>query len=217
LISACQTSPQQNQDGAENDISYLAKTDIDTVTDTHYRSAQAHLMTLAVKLYRRNPRYCQAAAGLDSCVKKISAHRTSDTLAQRCPNGLECMKQALEQDFSGDRIELLVAGMQRMIDASYNFKSSFYITDQLDGQKLYNSARNIEIVVWRMKHHIDKHGKVLILSNGTGRGVENLSFERLFGKLISLQDTMATIVNEQQHRLVKNIIQRLATAVFLPI
>lgn len=217
LISACQTSSRKDQAAVNEDITYLAKTDIDTVADTHYRRAQVHLKTLALKLYKRNPRFCQSATGLDDCVNQIFAQAPSGELTSSCPNGLVCMETALKPDYAGDRVKLLMAGMKRMIDASYNFKTSFYVIDQLDAQKLYNSARNIEIVVWRMKHHVDGRGNVYILSNATNGNVENLSFERLFGKLISLQDTMASIVDEQQHRLVKNIIQRLATAVFLPI
>jgi hypothetical protein len=46
--------------------------------------------------------------------------------------------------------------------------------------------------------------------------IKNLSFERLFGKLISLQDTMALIVSERKDRVIKNVIQFVGMA-FLPV
>ena len=89
--------------------------------------------------------------------------------------------------------------------------------DDLEPQKLYNSARNNEITVWRLSQYRQANGELILISNELDGKVKNLSFERLFGELISLQDTLAVIIAEKSRRTIKNVIQRLASAVFLPI
>jgi hypothetical protein len=46
---------------------------------------------------------------------------------------------------------------------------------------------------------------------------QNLSFEREFGKMIAYQDVIAGIASQRSNRIVRRIVQNLATAVFLPI
>jgi hypothetical protein len=53
------------------------------------------------------------------------------------------------------------------------------------------------------------------LSSGEGDEL-NLSFERLFGKMINAQDMMAQIMADRSNRTIKNVIQTLVTA-FIPI
>ena len=52
-----------------------------------------------------------------------------------------------------------------MVFISYNGKTELYLTDVLDPQKLYNSARNIEIAAWKLAHAHDARGEPLLLSN----------------------------------------------------
>ena len=88
--------------------------------------------------------------------------------------------------------------------------------DFLDGQSIYNSARNIEIFVWRLKTRYKSDGKLFLITNTCNGPVENLSFERIFGKLISLQDTMALIVSTRKGRMIKEVLH-MAGMAFLPI
>ncbi len=46
---------------------------------------------------------------------------------------------------------------------------------------------------------------------------KNLSFERLFGKLIAIQDDTAQLNANATNRAIKNVIQGVAKFVFLPI
>ena len=117
----------------------------------------------------------------------------------------------------GDRVATFVVGLRSMIHNAYSNKTEFFFFDELDPQKLYNSARNIEIAVWRLSNVRDKRGQLLLVTNSMNTGIANLSFERLFGKLVATQDTIALIISESSRRRIKNVIQRLATAVFLPI
>lgn len=56
-----------------------------------------------------------------------------------------------------------------------------------------------------------------LCSNSLPGEVANLSYERIFGKLIALQDTMAIVIASKTSRIVVKIIQRMARAVFLPV
>jgi hypothetical protein len=85
----------------------------------------------------------------------------------------------------------------------------------LEAQKLYDSARNIELASWLIRKKYKSNGKLFLLSS-VGTPEINLSFERLFGKMINAQDMMAQIIADRSHRQIKNIIQSVATA-FIPI
>jgi hypothetical protein len=104
-----------------------------------------------------------------------------------------------------------------MVFLAYNEKTEFYLTDQFDPQKLYNSARNIEIAAWKLANARDARGEPLLLSNEIAGDARNLSFEREFGKMIAYQDVMAQIAAQRTNRIIRRAVQTLATAVFLPI
>ena len=57
----------------------------------------------------------------------------------------------------------------------------------------------------------------MLLSNDMTGDVANLSFEREFGKMIAYQDIMAQITAQRTNRIIRRVVQTLATAVFLPI
>jgi hypothetical protein len=45
----------------------------------------------------------------------------------------------------------------------------------------------------------------------------NLTFSRIFGKLIGMNDLFAEVVADTTNRTIKNVIQGFASAVFFPI
>ena len=217
-LSGCTSTGHKDENqSAGQEISYLAKTDIDIVTDIHIRRADKLLKNLATKLYRRNPKHCEGGtAGIESCVVQLfMANQAFPALNGK--RQTQSIQLAFDEEYSGDRVMALIVGLKSMISASYGDKKEFFITDELDPQKLYNSARNIEITVWRLSQHRRANGELFLLSNASSSKVKNLSFERLFGKLISLQDTLAEVIAGKTQRTIKNVIQRLATAIFLPI
>lgn len=103
-----------------------------------------------------------------------------------------------------------------MLHRAYSSKCELYLLDYLNAQDLYNSARNIEILVWRLNSRHKEDGSVFLLTNEIDGDTVNLSYERIFGKLISLQDTMAKIVATRNGRIIKEVIQTVGMA-FLPI
>ena len=57
------------------------------------------------------------------------------------------MRLAFEESYEGDRVLALIEGLRGMVLDAYNGQQEFYLLDELDPQKLYNAARNIEIAV----------------------------------------------------------------------
>jgi hypothetical protein len=104
-----------------------------------------------------------------------------------------------------------------MIQRAFNDKVEFFLLDDLDPQRLYNAARNVEIAVWKLSNAQTPGGELYLLSNELSGPVRNLSFEREFGKVIASLDVLSKIAADKENRTVVKAIQSLATAVFLPI
>lgn len=204
------------------DARQLAKTDIDRVAEAHHREVFASLRLLAEKLYRRNPR--EWRKGGQASAEAAVARLFDPQLAWRLPelegkHGTEAVLMAFREDFRGDRVAALIGGLGGMLHAAFNEKSEFFVMDDLDPQKLYNSARNVEIAVWKLSTGRDGTGALLLVSNEAGANGEpqNLSFEREFGKMIGGLDTLAKIIADKTNRTVVKVIQSMATAIFLPV
>ena len=109
-------------------------------------------------------------------------------------------------------------GLLVMHMAAYNHRTEFYLLSGVDAQKLYNSARNLEAVAWKLSHARHTNGEPFLLSNAIdAQGVVNLSFEREFGKLIGIQDTLARIIEDKNNRAIRFGVVNAATMIFLPI
>jgi hypothetical protein len=198
----------------------LAKSDIDAVAEVHFRESIASAKLLTEKLYRRNPRELKKSnlatpeAGVARAFDPGRAWRFTELSNQR---GIEALAIAFRADFTGDRVFAFGVGIGSMIAQAYNDKSTFYVTDSLDAQRLYNAARNLEIAAWKLGNAKGPNGELLLLSNEMGAQPANLSFEREFGKMIAYQDTLALVMAQRTNRTIRRVSQSLATAVFLPL
>lgn len=198
---------------------HLAKADLDWVIEVHHRELFAGLRRVCEKLYRRNPLEWRKA-GLPSAEWALA--RIWDAphdwhfaqLGGRTES--EALKLAFEPDFGGDRVLALTVGLASMIQSAFGNKTEFFAADELDPQKLYNSARNVEIVLWRLANRRDARGALLLVSNDMGP-VPNLSFEREFGKILGSLDTLAVVLARKQDRVLARVVQSVATAIFLPV
>lgn len=210
----------------------LAKTDIDMVADAHYQEAELLLKELTVKLYKRNPKYLDLtkehldhnkehpdkATIIDGRVQQLFGAPGNLVFSELSVSGVDAIELALATNYEGDRIFALMAGLTAMVRQSYGYQSEFFIYSDLDGQQLYHSARNLEIALWRISTYQDDQGQLLILTNSmNNNGMYNLSYERLFGKLIALQDILGKIVAGKNQRMIKTIAQNVATMAFIPI
>jgi hypothetical protein len=196
------------------EMSSLVKNDIDLVTETHQRVVFATLRELAVKLYKRNPREWKKE-GNKSLEDAVAALSTDPFPSVGGKTSIDCIRLAFDEDFHGDRVKAFVAGLETMVLNSYDGHRELYIYNMLDAQKLYNSARNIELASWLIRTKHDCNNTLFLLSSDKG-GKMNVSIERLFGKMINAQDMMAQIMADRSNRTIKNVLQSLVTA-FIPI
>jgi len=220
-LAGCQAVVPQKSSVPQQEfrVQDVAKTDIDLVAETNLRLSLGYLEELTAKLYRRNP--VQLRRGGRQSIRKaldlIFRHQGNGIAEIGYKRSVEAVYLAFDPAFHGDRVLALSEGLRSMLILAYGGKQEFFMMDSFDPQKLYNMARNLEITAWKLGHTRDNSGRLFLLSNGMEGRVRNLSYERLFGQLIGLQDSMAHIVANSSNRQIKNVIQRLATAVFLPI
>ena len=198
----------------------LIKTDIDMVAEVHFQETYANLRTLMRKLYRRNPKEWRKTAHPDGDAVVFLVFDTEhDWRFKELENkkGADAIHLAFREDYQGDRVLAFIVGLITMNLSAYNDKSEFFVLDDLSPQKLYNSARNVEIAAWKLANGRDAKGNLYLLSNEMDGTLNNLSFEREFGKIIAHQDTLARIISEKTNRVIVRVIQTMATAIFLPI
>jgi len=222
-ISACSQNPKQTGEGPKEknfNIKSLAKGDIDGVIDIHVREVRRLLRELMIKFYKRNPRELKRFKGMTAQENIIRVFDLKhDWYFPELENkrGVDAIRLTFDENYSGDRVFSLIVGLTSMVMAAYEYKTDFYLLDTVDEQKLYNSARNIEIAVWKLGHDVDINGELYLYSNSLPGEPVNLSYERLFGKLIATQDNLAIVIADKNNRVIKKVIQTMATAVFLPI
>lgn len=210
-LAGCLSSPSQ-----------LAKTDIDRIADLHRRELQAGLLRLADKLYKRNPREWRKG-GHASLAAALAHLATQPPPAPGTPRGGALVLAGMREDYAKDRVAAFVGGLLQMVSDAFDGKTEFFVTDDLDAQRLYNAARNLEIAAWKLANTQRTQpeadlpaGMPLLFSNEMGV-VPNLSFEREFGRMIGSLDLLSKIIADKTSRTVVKVVQNLATAVFLPI
>ena len=198
----------------------LAKTDIDFIADANLREMNRLMQSLLTKLYKRNPRELQKASGISVEQRQQQIFATPGRLVfAELDNrqGTDALELAFDPKFSGDRVFAVMVGLTGMVRSSYGWQEEQFLFDSLDPQLLFDSARNLEILVWRLSNRRDTGGELLLLTNSRAGEEENLSFERLFGKMIAVQDMLAFIVAGKVDRGISRVTQGvLSSAVFLP-
>jgi hypothetical protein len=226
LLSGCaqtaDTARTVGSSASSFDPKQVGKSDMDRVADAHRRAIFASVRVLAEKLYRRNPREWKKGghASIEKALDRLLDPRTGWRVAEAAGRtGTAAILLSLQADFDGDRVAVFIAGMGGMLNAAFEEKTEFFMLDDLDAQKLYNSARNLEIAAWKLANARDAGGVPLLLSNEMAQGGQpaNLSFEREFGKMIGNLDILSGLVAEKGHRIIARVVQNLATAVFLPV
>ena len=230
LLGACAQTGERPRGGSDSlgntvasfDPRQIGKADIDRVADLHRREIFTSVRVLAEKLYRRNPRewkkggHASVEAALDRLLDPRTGWRPADAAGKR---GTDAILLALSADFAGDRVAVFIGGLGGMLNAAFEEKTEFYLPDELDPQKIHNSARNLEIAAWKLGNARDAAGSLLLLSNEPAQAGQapNLSFEREFGKMIGNLDLLAALLADKGHRTIARVAQGVATAVFLPV
>ena len=216
LLTACSSVVKQNGSlsSSEFKMASVVKTDINLVTETHQKIVFLALKELALKLYKRNPSEWRKG-GYQGAEEAVTELVKFPFMSINGMKSIDCIWLSVDDDFEGDRVQAFIAGLQTMIFEAYQGQREFYMIDFLDAQKLYNSARNVEVASWLIRTKQSASGAVFLVSSGDAEEV-NLSFERLFGKIINAQDMIAQIMANRQHRVLKSALQSMVTA-FIPI
>ena len=130
LLTSCQ----------KNAFTNIAKTDIDIVTELHVLNANEYVEELVIKLYKLNPIYINKNKKFDKVsdviidiFKEVDINKIDKT----GKSNIDYILKGFDKNFSGDRIYFICKGLYGMINASYNYKKKFYLTDKkLNAQKL---------------------------------------------------------------------------------
>lgn len=217
FLAGCESMPKPMRN--------LGKTDVDFVMDVHVKQQKELLMTLTRKMYVRNPNQLKKVDDMTIEDRMLQIFGRNDDIdlppllfdELNGKTGIEAILLSFDESFQGDRVFAAMVGLAEMLRRSYNHQQEFFILDSLDEQALYNSARNIEVFVWRLYHRQDSQGEVFLLSNHIAEGEFDTSFDRIFAKMVLVQDMMALIVADKTNRSITKVAQGVAQFVFLPI
>lgn len=189
------------------------------VSDIVVVELREQLVLLLKRLYKRNPQSLAVNPGM-TVEKRIEMIFTQPVQIrfEELGNieGIDTMNLVFNEGFVGDRVFALMVGLTGMLAYSYNYDEDFYMYEDIDQQKLYNSARNIEVMSWKLKNNRNSKGELFLITS-TRKGVlDNTSFARNYGKLIQTQDLLAKIIADKNNRAINTVIMGTLSA-FLPI
>lgn len=201
------------------ELKNLAKSDTDLVTDEFIAETRALVRELMVKLYRRNPAELTRGDRHSIEDRERQLRETPGELAfreLRAAQEIAALELVFDEGFRGDRVFALTVGLGGMLRRAYGYNTESFMFNSLDAETLETSARNLEILLWRLKHNKQSNGEPFLITSAYRGEIDNLSFERLFGKLIALQDMMARIAGDAGDRRVTKAVHT-ATSVFIPL
>jgi len=221
-LFSCSSSTLQRKDSTQYDkgsINQFGKSDFDRMADYEIRENIESLKILMIKFYKKNPNQLKKSTS-DNAEKMTNwvFNGNHNWKFKRINNaqGVDALNQVFDDNFEGDRVLSLITGLYTMLIKAHGDKKEFYIFDSLDPQKIYNSSRNFEIIVWKLSSKKNNKGQPYLISNEIGSSQANLSFEREFGKIIGRTDYFAFTLSEKTERAVTRAIQSFTAGIFLP-
>ena len=197
-------------------LNTLAKTDVDMMADTSLQEMNRLMEELLEGLYRRNPQELDKATAMSigqrhDQIFDAPGRLVFDELNRR--QGTEALNLAFDRDYQGDRVFAVMVGLVGVVRSAYNWQTEQFLFDSLDAQELFSCARNIEVLAWRLSQARDAGGTLLLRTKSQPGEAENPGFERLFGKMIAIQDVLSFVVAGRWERGVNSVFKQ---AVFLP-
>lgn len=221
-LFSCSSSTLQRKDSTQYDkgsINQFGKSDFDRMADYEIRENIESLKILMIKFYKKNPNQLKKSTS-DNAEKMTNwvFNGNHNWKFKRINNaqGVDALNQVFDDNFEGDRVLSLITGLYTMLIKAHGDKKEFYIFDSLDPQKIYNSSRNFEIIVWKLSSKKNNKGQPYLISNEISSSQANLSFEREFGKIIGRTDYFAFTLSEKTERAVTRAIQSFTAGIFLP-
>ena len=209
--------PDQKDGGS---LGHLMKSDIDRLADVETRENTQSLRLLMTKLYKRNPAELKksTSGSVDEMVGWVfeGSHQWNFDMLGGVKE-TEAIYLAFKPDYKGDRVLAFIVGLQTMVIKARGGKTEFFLTDSVDPQSVYNSARNVEIAAWKLSNTRDETGKLYFQTNEMSGKEQNLSFERELGRMVGRIDLYALTLSEKSQRGLTRFTQGVASALFLPI
>jgi hypothetical protein len=201
------------------ELKNLAKSDIDMVADEFIDESRRLVQDLTVKLYKRNPRELHKNPSMTPEMRLSQLRSQSGPLNFVELGGRQevaALELAFDPGYKGDRVFALVVGLGGMLRYAYGYNPELFLFDSLNPDRLLASAHNVEVLLWRLKKTKRQDGSHFLITHEYQGVTDNLSFERLFGKLILLQEMMARIAGDASHRYVNKAVHT-ASSVFIPL
>ena len=200
-------------------LNQLTKTDFDRMADYEIKENTESLKILALKFYKRNPVELRKTTS-DSPEVTVNWLFTSQHNWKfkeiNDAQGIEALNQVFDENFKGDRVLSLITGLYTMLIIAHDNQKEFDMFDSLDPQLIYNAARNVEVIVWRLSTKKKKNGELFLVTNEINSDFQNLSFEREFGKIIGRTDYFAYVLSEKKERYITRVIQGTTLNILLP-
>ena len=200
-------------------LNQLTKTDFDRMADYEIKENTESLKILALKFYKRNPVELRKTTS-DSPEVTVNWLFTSQHNWKfkeiNDAQGIEALNQVFDENFKGDRVLSLITGLYTMLIIAHDNQKEFDMFDSLDPQLIYNAARNVEVIVWRLSTKKKKNGDLFLVTNEINSDFQNLSFEREFGKIIGRTDYFAYVLSEKKERYITRAIQGTTLNILLP-
>ena len=201
------------------ELKNLAKSDVDMVTDEFIAESRLMVAELTGKLYKRNPRELSKIPGMTVSGRLAQLKVRPGPLNFAELGGRQevaALELVFDPEYRGDRVFALIVGLGGMLRYAYGYNDELFIFDSLDPERLVASARNVEVLLWRLKNSRQQDGAPFLITSEYQGVIDNLSFERLFGKIIVLQEVMARIAGDSSHRHVNKAVHTVSS-VFLPL
>ena len=201
------------------ELKNIAKSDVDLVTDEFIEESRRLVRELAVKLYKRNPGELAKIPGMtiDMRLAQLRTHRGQlDFVELAGRQETAAMELVFNPHFKGDRVFALIVGLGGMLRHAYGYNDESFMFDSLAPEPLWTSAHNVEVLAWRLRNNRQANGQHWLITSEYQGVTDNLSFERLFGKLIVLQEMMARIAGDADDRRVNRVVHA-AGSVFIPL
>ena len=201
------------------ELKNLAKSDVDLVADEFIDESRRLVRELTIKLYQRNPAELRKTPGMTLEGRLFQLLNNPgqldfEELAGR--QETDALELVFNPHFDGDRVFALVVGLGGMLRSAYGYNDEVFMFDSLRPEPLLTSAHNVEVLSWRLRNSRRANGEPFLITSEYQGVVDNLSFERLFGKLIVLQEMMARIAGDADDRRVTKIVHT-AGSVFIPL
>ena len=186
----------------------ITKTDIDIVSEIHAINAKEYIEELILKLYKLNPIYIKKNEKFNKVsevIIDIFKETDIDKVDKTGKTNINYILKGFKKDFKGDRIYYISKGLYGMINASYNYKNKFYVTDsRIDAQKLMNTAINIETLIWRLSN--TRYNNVLLIkTNNINKEKINLNFQGCYENKVCYPSKMRNIIIKYDKKSISSV------------